>query len=128
MEPGNDDIGSVVRAKPSSSTVESRITELTTELAYGAVPRANDKANKVLTSIAMDPPPTLDRSLGGFSKGMKEFVEGCLVKDPAMRSVDRDPVATGRWLIRKGHGCATCRASLVEGRKEEDISGGCAPQ
>ncbi|WVQ95479.1 hypothetical protein IAU59_002576 [Kwoniella sp. CBS 9459] len=55
------------------------------ELAHGSVPRAKEKPNSVLTHIVTEAPPTLDRSMGHFSKSMKEFVETCLHKDATAR-------------------------------------------
>lgn len=51
----------------------------------------------MLKRTVMDPAPTLDRTLGGFSKDMKLFVEACLVKDPEARSASsRSSAVQGR--------------------------------
>ncbi|WVF67916.1 hypothetical protein IAT40_002678 [Kwoniella sp. CBS 6097] len=55
------------------------------ELAYGSVPRSREKPNSVLTHIVTEPPPTLDRSTGHFSRHMKEFVDACLNKEASAR-------------------------------------------
>nr|XP_019008065.1 STE/STE20/FRAY protein kinase [Kwoniella pini CBS 10737]OCF46846.1 STE/STE20/FRAY protein kinase [Kwoniella pini CBS 10737] len=55
------------------------------ELAHGTVPGARYQTSKALSHIISDPSPTLDRSLGGFSRSMKEFIDICLYKDPALR-------------------------------------------
>ncbi|WVQ85839.1 hypothetical protein IAT38_008007 [Cryptococcus sp. DSM 104549] len=55
------------------------------ELAHGVVPGAKQKNKDVLARIIAQAPPTLDRERGKYSKHMKEFVEKCLVKDPAGR-------------------------------------------
>ncbi|KAK4687707.1 hypothetical protein P7C73_g2412, partial [Tremellales sp. Uapishka_1] len=55
------------------------------ELAYGAVPGSRDSAKNVLLRTVNGMAPTLDRSVGGFSKHMKEFIDACLPKDPASR-------------------------------------------
>ncbi|KAL1409831.1 hypothetical protein Q8F55_003830 [Vanrija albida] len=51
------------------------------ELAHGSPPR-NGKVSDVLTATATTAPPKLDK---GFSKHMREFVDACLQKDPALR-------------------------------------------
>ncbi|OCF45662.1 STE/STE20/FRAY protein kinase [Kwoniella heveanensis CBS 569] len=55
------------------------------ELAYGSVPRSREKPNSVLTHIVTEAPPSLDRSVGHFSKHMKEFVDVCLNKEGTAR-------------------------------------------
>ncbi|ODN99409.1 STE/STE20/FRAY protein kinase [Cryptococcus wingfieldii CBS 7118] len=55
------------------------------ELAYGAVPGGKRKSRDILTNIAKEPAPVLDR-MGKFSKQMKDFVQLCLVKEPAHRA------------------------------------------
>lgn len=51
------------------------------ELAQGSPPR-NGKVSDVLTATATTAPPKLDKA---FSKQMREFVDLCLQKDPALR-------------------------------------------
>ncbi|WWC92176.1 uncharacterized protein L201_007130 [Kwoniella dendrophila CBS 6074] len=67
------------------------------ELAHGSVPGAKYKTNKALSRIITDPSPTLDRSIGGYSKLMKEFVDLCLNKDPAARPSAQDLMGH-HWL------------------------------
>nr|XP_019051186.1 STE/STE20/FRAY protein kinase [Kwoniella bestiolae CBS 10118]OCF30116.1 STE/STE20/FRAY protein kinase [Kwoniella bestiolae CBS 10118] len=55
------------------------------ELAHGSVPGWKYKPNKALSHIITDPSPTLDRSVGGYSKLMKEFIDLSLNKDPVAR-------------------------------------------
>ncbi|RSH85197.1 hypothetical protein EHS25_005004 [Saitozyma podzolica] len=55
------------------------------ELAHGVPPSSRGTPSDILTQIAISAAPTLDRELGGYSKQMKEFVDVCLLKDPAQR-------------------------------------------
>ncbi|GFZ48195.1 hypothetical protein JCM24511_05943 [Saitozyma sp. JCM 24511] len=55
------------------------------ELAHGVPPSSRGTPSDILTQIAINAAPTLDREVGGYSKQMKEFVDVCLLKDPAQR-------------------------------------------
>ena len=55
------------------------------ELAYGAAPGAHEKPNAILSHTVIHASPTLERSSGGFSRQMKEFVDMCLSKNPLDR-------------------------------------------
>ncbi|KAK6906736.1 hypothetical protein I203_100723 [Kwoniella mangroviensis CBS 8507] len=67
------------------------------ELAHGSVPGWKYKPNKALSHIITDPSPTLDRSVGGYSKLMKEFIDLCLNKDPAVRPIAKT-LSEHHWL------------------------------
>ncbi|WWC98691.1 hypothetical protein V866_005584 [Kwoniella sp. B9012] len=67
------------------------------ELAHGSVPGWKYKPNKALSHIITDPSPTLDRSVGGYSKLMKEFIDFCLNKDPAVRPISKT-LSEHHWL------------------------------
>ncbi|WRT70607.1 uncharacterized protein IL334_007605 [Kwoniella shivajii] len=67
------------------------------ELAHGSVPGAKYKANKVLSHTVSDPPPTLDRSIGGYSRLMKDFIDSCLNKDSRARPSAKD-LSDHTWL------------------------------
>ncbi|KAG8905158.1 hypothetical protein FRC00_013436, partial [Tulasnella sp. 408] len=56
------------------------------EMCMGRAPGSRERdVKRVLLSTLQNAPPTLDRDAGKFkySKGLKEFVDSCLVKDPA---------------------------------------------
>ncbi|KAG8947058.1 hypothetical protein FRC04_011238 [Tulasnella sp. 424] len=58
------------------------------EMCMGRAPGSRERdVKRVLLSTLQNAPPTLDRDAGKFkySKGLKEFVDSCLVKDPAQR-------------------------------------------
>nr|XP_018259722.1 STE/STE20/FRAY protein kinase [Kwoniella dejecticola CBS 10117]OBR81880.1 STE/STE20/FRAY protein kinase [Kwoniella dejecticola CBS 10117] len=55
------------------------------ELAHGSVPGSKYQTSKALSHIITEPAPSLDRSIGSFTKLMKEFIDLCLNKDPTMR-------------------------------------------
>ncbi|KAL7422323.1 hypothetical protein Q5752_002969 [Cryptotrichosporon argae] len=59
------------------------------ELAYGALPSAARAAKDIYVETVMGTAPALDRAAGGFSKHMKDFVDGCLQKDAARRPTAR---------------------------------------
>ncbi|KAG9016379.1 hypothetical protein FRB90_003088, partial [Tulasnella sp. 427] len=58
------------------------------EMCLGRAPGSRERdVKRVLLSTLQNAPPTLDRDAGKFkySKGLKEFVDSCLMKDPAQR-------------------------------------------
>jgi hypothetical protein len=57
------------------------------ELAQGMAPGAKNKPKKVLRNIVSEPPPTLEKHSGNYSKSMREFVALCLQKTPLERYV-----------------------------------------
>lgn len=58
------------------------------EMCMGRAPGSRERdVKRVLLSTLQNAPPTLERDAGKFkySKSLKEFVDSCLVKDPAQR-------------------------------------------
>jgi serine/threonine-protein kinase OSR1/STK39 len=83
LEPGNyrSRWGLLCSTEPSRGV----LTRFPPELAHGVPPSSRGTPSDILTQIAISAAPTLDRELGGYSKQMKEFVDVCLLKDPAQR-------------------------------------------
>ncbi|KAK7064536.1 Serine/threonine-protein kinase fray2 [Favolaschia claudopus] len=57
------------------------------ELTQGRPPRSRESTQRILLKTIQEEPPTLDREGGvyKYSRGFKEMVERCLVKDPSKR-------------------------------------------
>ncbi|KAG8452046.1 hypothetical protein GDO86_004006 [Hymenochirus boettgeri] len=107
------------------------------ELAKGEPPHSELHPMKVLFLIPKNNPPTLE---GNYSKGLKEFVEACLNKEPSFRPtakellkhkfIVRNAKKTSyltelidrykRWKIEQGHEASS---SESEGEEEEQAGG-----